>query len=73
MKFLPQQSKYYKKTAALTDIIAVIISWAIALNSPTTILSLFILIILNVWIWISGPVFTKLGEYIIKSRDEDIS
>ena len=72
MKFLPQQSKYYKKTAALTDIIAFVIIWILVLNPPVSILSGYIVLVLNVWIWISGPVFTKLGEYIIKNRDKGI-
>lgn len=71
MKFLPQQPKYYKKTAALTDIIAVALIWAIAINPGSSILTIAMMVALNLWIWFSGPIFTKLGESIIKDRNED--
>lgn len=72
MRFLPlQQPKYYKKIAFLTDSIALLPILYICLNLPIqSFLILFIFILLNIWVWISGPLFTKLGEWIIKNREE---
>lgn len=72
MKFLPQQAKHYKKTAILTDIIALVIIWGVYFLLSFNILTASIMLVLNIWIWISGPTFTKLGEWIIKNRDENI-
>lgn len=72
MKFLPQSAKYYKKTAFLTDIIALVIIWGAYFLLPFNILTASVMLVLNVWIWISGPAFTKLGEWIIKNRNENI-